>query len=173
MEKFLIYLVLMSIALNAEAALVPVNNDGATVASGRYLMMLTNREEAEKVYNNSVLSSASLGGRISVDGLMVPAKSNLTVGKVKSRLVETSQLPRPMFLIGGDQYSIKWAAKNSSVLKRIHAIGFITNVDNLTEVKRIEKRTQLTLIPVSLNGIDKYLPVHHYPFLWTNKDVEQ
>ena len=82
-----------------------------------------------------------------MNSMIYPVTSNLTAGKIKSQPLSKQKLERSIFVIGDDQFSINWAKTNALELKKIAAIGFITNVASQTRVKKIENETGLTLLP--------------------------
>lgn len=106
------------------------------------------------------------GHPIKEDKLLYPNKSDFRPGKVeKHRLQFKHFASTPVFVIGNDDYSFRWAVQNAAYLKKIFAFGIITNVENAKEVSSVEKETGLTLIPTSLSGLEKIVGTKHYPFL--------
>lgn len=173
MKLLFVFAILMYMTANAQAGLIPINNDGVTVDSNKYLMLISKTQKLGNFRNNIVNYSHVNGSSITYKKVMFPARSNLTAGKVNSHPFYVGGLTRPIFVIGDDSYSIFWAKENAKELIKLHALGFITNVNDLTRVKLVERKTHLTLIPANLDGLNRYLPVRHYPFLWTSKDIEQ
>jgi len=99
--------------------------------------------------------------------LIFPVTSDFTVGAVnKHKLKITQHLPnKPIFVIGDDQKSISWSKTNAEFLKKIGAVGIITNVPTLDRVKKIEADTGLMLIPANVEGLSRITGSKNYPFL--------
>ncbi len=158
----------------SEAALTVVNVDGNTIDSSPYLSDIHYPEpgaaEAMLLANKAQFDQSKPQ---SVESMLYPAKSSLTPGKLVSHPLATPHLTRPIFVMGDDKFSIEWAKEHAAQLKQMGAIGIITNVGSGSRTIKIEREIGLTLIPASLEGIEKYVQVTHYPFLWTSKDIEQ
>lgn len=106
------------------------------------------------------------GHPIKEDSLLYPNKSSFRSGKVENHRLQFKKFAStPVFVIGDDNYSIKWATQNSDYLKKIHAFGIITNVENAKAVSKVEMKTGLALISTSLTGLEKIVGTNHYPFL--------
>lgn len=173
MKQWIFFTIGLLISATSNAQLVVVNTDGPTVVAGPYL---TNIHYPKKGDSSALLQmnrSFFQEKGIHLQNIMYPASSELTPGKIKSHPLKTKDLSKPLFVIGDDSMSIRWAKTNASELKRIGAIGIITNVNDQARTKQIEHETGLILLPVNLAGLSRYLQVSHYPFLWTKSDVEQ
>ena len=98
-----------------------------------------------------------------------PVKSIFTEGKVFPHKLEKSHFcSTPIFLVGQDNRSLRWLSINKNHLKKIRAIGIITNVENKETVQKIEKKTGLTLLTSSIDGLEKVIGITNYPFLILN-----
>ena len=170
----LLWGILLSCFLCGEvmAALNVVQVDGPTVSSEPVLAEAPTLKQAP-LSSLTQHKEAFSHKRIHTKNFLYPVKSDLTVGRLSSFALSSPQLLQPIFVIGDDAYSRYWAREHARELKSINALGFITNGSSAARVKLIEKQTGLALLPVSLDDLQRYLPVSHYPFLWTHKGIAQ
>lgn len=103
----------------------------------------------------------------SLEESLFPLTSPLTPGVVPSQTVHFPYLTQPIFVIGDDDYSLAWLSQHSEDLRRLKAIGLMTNVASAERYEAIEAKTGWTLLPVSLEGFNQLLAVDHLPFLVT------
>ena len=173
MKQWILITIGLLISVMCHAQLIVVNTDGPTVAADAYLTDIhyPKKKDALKLLQMNKLFFRKKN--IQLQKLMYPVISQLTPGKIKSYLLKTKGLAKPFFVIGDDPMSIHWAKMNASQLRKIGAIGIITNVNDQARKKQIENETSLILLPAELIGLSQYLKVSHYPFLWTENDIEQ
>jgi integrating conjugative element protein (TIGR03765 family) len=107
--------------------------------------------------------------KIDLNKLLFPVTSKFTVGDVKKHRIEgeTSNETQTLtfYVVGDDSRSIKWLKTNAAYLKKIGALGFLTNVQTKDRMLSIEKETGLNLMAVSLDGLGSIVGTSHYPFL--------
>lgn len=173
MKQWILIAIGLLVSATSYAQLIVVNTDGPTVSAAPYLNDIHYPKKGDSSTLLQMNRSFFQEKEIHLQKIMYPATSRLTPGKIKSHPIKTKDLTRPIFVIGDNSTSIRWAKTNASELKHIGAIGIITNVTNQARTQQIEQETGLTLLPVDLSGISQYLQVSHYPFLWTKSDVEQ
>lgn len=174
MMRTLVFLILNLIfCITAFAQLVVVSTDGSTVSSHKYLRAIHYPNKKDVIKRLQQEKGKTNVNTVLVKSQLYPIRSQLTVGIVKSTRITTPNLMRPIFVMGDDAFSIKWAKTNASDLKKMGAVGFITNVESQDRVNKIEDETGLTLFPAQLSGLSEHLPITHYPFLWTKGGIEQ
>ena len=173
LKIYILFLIFSCICIQADASLTVIYNDGETISSAPYIRDIHYPHKGQAI--SMLLQHKDLyrEKNIELHNLIYPIKSDLREGKVYSHELTTKGLVRPLYVVGDDPVSINWAISNAVDLKRLNAIGIITNVASQSRVKTIERETGLTLIPAQLNGISKYTHVSYYPFLWTKDDIEQ
>ena len=71
----------------------------------------------------------------------------------------------PVFVIGDDRKSIRWVRLNKNYLKKIDAIGIITNTQSQEILTQIENNIGIKLVISNINGLEKIVGTTHYPFL--------
>ena len=150
----------------ATASVIVVKNTGSTLPAAPYLNPIQIPDE--KTIQTAIQRQANTlkAHPIKTNPLLYPSRSQFTVGKVeKHKLVIAHFSSVPIFVVGNDAYSVKWAKENATYLKHIHAFGIITNVDNDAQTASVEKQTGLTLIPENVDGLEKIVNTTHYPFL--------
>jgi integrating conjugative element protein (TIGR03765 family) len=107
--------------------------------------------------------------KIDVNKLLFPVTSSFTVGDVKKHRIksETNNETKALtfYVAGDDARSINWLKTNAAYLKKIRALGFLTNVQSKDRMLFIEKDTDLTFMAVSLDGLENIVGTSHYPFL--------
>ncbi len=159
--SFIVFFIFASTAVKAYANLIVVEDLGGSVSAQPYL---ANASILNKGYKKSSISGEKRP--IKIEQILYPNRSNLTYGKVNKKHLNIEHLPLiPIFVMGADEDSIKWAETNASYLKKIHAIGIITNIETKKRKKEITDKTGLFLINANANGLEDTLGVKHYPFL--------
>lgn len=107
--------------------------------------------------------------KIDLNKLLFPVTSKFTVGDVKKHRIrgetntETTDLS--FYVAGDDTRSINWLKTNAAYLKKIRALGFLTNVQSKDRVLAIENTTGLNFMTVSLDSLENIVKTTHYPFL--------
>lgn len=95
----------------------------------------------------------------------LPAKSQATAGKVTRHKIDPTNFSYSIFVIGDDALSHFWLKKNARHLEAIHALGFITNIDNTTHLQALQQLTTAPLLPANVDDLLSLLQEHHYPFV--------
>ena len=173
MKSVCLFMIIVWLSPWCDAHLRVINIDGKTVAAAPYLLDIHYPQAGVAKKEVKMNASFFRQRNISLNPLLSSSENTLTPGIIQSRPLHTNGLIRPLFVIGDDPRSLKWAEVNATQLKNMGAIGFITHVQSLQRTKEIEQETGLTLWPVQLSGIRQYLSISHYPFLWTKEDIEQ
>ena len=159
--------ILLLLAINSSyATLTVIADSGDTVSIAPYVsgVVVPNTDEIESAIRQQI--SVLQGHTIDENQLLYPSDSNFSPGKVKKHLITVQHFaPTPIFLIGDDPMSIKWAKQNALYFKKIKAFGIITNVDNASEVQEVDSETGLVVMPVNLDGFDQVVGTKNYPFL--------
>lgn len=154
------------VSLSVYASLVVISRGGNTVPSAPYLKNIQVPKEAQIQKSIQDQLYKLKGHHISEEHMLYPSKSDFSLGwVVKHKLDDKHFSSVPVFIIGADKKSLKWALKNSVYLKNIHAFGVITNVQSDAQTKQIELKTGLHLIPASLRGLSNIIHTNHYPVL--------
>lgn len=103
---------------------------------------------------------------ISIDEIGCKDNSIFTPGLVIQHKIKNGNFHTvPMFVVGSDSQSRRWARLNKGYLKKINAIGIITNVEDEKIKDEIEKTVGMKLIASSINGLQEIIGTTHYPFL--------
>ncbi len=173
MKQWILITIGLLVSATSNAQLVVVNTDGETVEAAPYLSDIHYPKKGDSLALLQMNKSFYQRKTIPIQKLMYPVTSRLTPGKINSHPIKTKVLTKSIFVMGDDPLSLSWARTNAPELKKVGAIGIITNVKNQVRVEQIEHETGLTLLPAQLSGLSQYLQVSHYPFLWTKGDVEQ
>lgn len=89
-------------------------------------------------------------------------------------LREFPALPRPMFVIGNDNFSLKWLQTNKQELIRFQAAGMLTKVKDKEEYEAIKKlAAPLSLMPVSADALAAEMGAPGYPIMITGRGFFQ
>lgn len=111
---------------------------------------------------------------ISINQILYPNHSEFTPGPVTKHKIANDHLKHvTLFLVGNDSRSLKWLKQNKAYLQRIHAIGFLTNVDNAAQARRVEKVYGEPLLSGNVKGFSKVVGTTHLPFLLKDLWVRQ
>lgn len=82
------------------------------------------------------------------------------------------QLQENMFVLGNDDYSLKWAIENKEELLKFNAVGLLTKVKSRKELMEIyELLKPLRLMPIDASFVSDNFDVWVYPALITQKGV--
>lgn len=84
------------------------------------------------------------------------------------------ELPRPLFIIGNDKFSMQWLNANKAELERFQAAGIITKVDSQQEFEAIQEAVSpLPLMPMSADALAEEMGVPGYPIMITGRGFFQ
>jgi len=95
----------------------------------------------------------------------VPAISRATVGKVNRKVLQSELLNTAVFVVGADKESVKWLEQHQGYLQKHHAIGFITNVNDMESLITLQEKFLLPLLPVNVDPLLHYIHEQHYPLI--------
>lgn len=98
----------------------------------------------------------------------LPVRSTrMTPGNVAPRLLNMPGL-QPLFLVGDDERSRGWLARRIDDLRRLHAVGFVVEVQSIDALNSLRRQAQgVTLSPASGDDLAQRLKLDHYPVLIT------
>lgn len=83
-------------------------------------------------------------------------------------LKDLPALPQPLFVIGTDEYSLRWFDTNREVLNQYGAAGVLTKARNQTEWEYMQKLVApLQLWPMNADALADQLGVPGYPIMIT------
>jgi len=90
----------------------------------------------------------------------------LSPGEVEPRAILLPHLPRPFFLVGADQRSLRWLEARRERLRALRAIGLLIQARDEADLRAaIEAAGGLPILPVSGSDIARHLLLTHYPVL--------
>ena len=162
-----LFLLLLAITIPSWGIMTTIYDNGATQAIPNLGVDLN--VPNQKDIDGTIASQKSKldNPKFEINGLLTPNKSEFTPGTVgKYKLEHPEYFKTPIFVIGGDQESIEWAKQNSVYLKKINAIGMVTNVGSAQDIQDLEDKTGLSpLIPANMQGLSSLVGTTHYPFL--------
>src|SRR3990167_5941633 len=167
-------LLTIGVCCTATAELIVIKDTGNTVLSDRYLKNV-HVPNTEKIMNLISDQKQKLDQKtISANDVGYPDNSVFTPGVVVKHQIKKGFFDTvPLFVIGDDQQSLRWASTNKEYLKNIDAIGIITNVQNKEQTQAVESRLGIKLIATDLKGLDRIIGTKHNRFLIRNGWVEQ
>lgn len=97
----------------------------------------------------------------------LPITSSLkseSFNRFKSEMARS--VSQPICLVGSDEYSLIWLAKNLDELKRYRAICYVMQAETLSDLKKIQKAAAGVIFqPVSGEQLAKSFGVPAYPAL--------
>lgn len=87
---------------------------------------------------------------------------------------ELPALPQPLFVIGTDEYSVRWLNANKAVLEQYGASGVLTKARNQTEWEYMQQlAAPLQLWPMNADALADQLGVPGYPIMITRSGFFQ
>ena len=82
--------------------------------------------------------------------------------------------PRPFFLVGSDEMSLRWLVANAKTLRELDAAGLLVQADTEEDVRRVGEAAQgLSITPGSGTDLARILGIRHYPVLITKNGLMQ
>tara|TARA_R110002167_G_scaffold93474_7_gene250492 strand:- start:4753 stop:5274 length:522 start_codon:yes stop_codon:yes gene_type:complete len=157
-------ILISSFALNcamADLVVVSKGNDANSVAAAPYLNILKPTKAFELQQQKRKDAKP-----MSIEQAYFPVKSNLTAGKVLKHQINNHLDTMPaIFIVSNGPDSLRWLNANAEYLKKIGAIGMVTNIDSQSDINRMTKHYGIAMIPGNLEGIKKTLGLSHYPAL--------
>lgn len=80
----------------------------------------------------------------------LPVKSQLKPGPVSRQSISSGALVYPLFVVGDDTCSRAWLSDNRAELKRMNALGLVTNIASKKALRELEL----------LAGVPLQQPIH-------------
>lgn len=112
---------------------------------------------------NNVNPESTDGQLQSASNFPLPVSSNLSAGKVSQRTLASNPFTHALFIVGDDVFSRTWLEQNATRLQALDAIGFITNVTDMSVVRELSALAGLPLQPVNIDELATILDIRHYP----------
>ena len=92
--------------------------------------------------------------------------------EVRARLVQGN--PRPFFMVGSDEGSLRWLAANAKTLRDLGALGLLVQAESRADIRRVIEAAQgLSITPGSGSDLARVLGISHYPVLITKDGITQ
>ena len=96
----------------------------------------------------------------------LPVKSRLQPGVViRHAIFNPPGFSQPLFVVGDDEDSRDWLRAHKDLLQKLHALGFVTNVNKASRLHALEALAGMPLQPVDIDGLSELLQVEHYPYV--------
>ncbi|MCE3237397.1 MAG: hypothetical protein K0R24_378 [Gammaproteobacteria bacterium] len=103
---------------------------------------------------------------VSINSLLISSENEFTEGYVPKHLLPNAPFNTfSFFIISTDQHSMEWASENAAWLQSIHAFGIVTHIKSKEEIKLLEDKTGLHVLPATINGLSALIGTTHYPVL--------
>ncbi|MBD2780517.1 integrating conjugative element protein [Xenorhabdus szentirmaii] len=108
------------------------------------------------------------------EAAMLPVNTpEMTPGKVDSRALQLRGIGA-LFLIGDDPDSRQWLSQNAATLAKLHAVGLVVNVREMTGLQALRALApDLLLSPAAGTELARRLQLQHYPVLITETQLSQ
>lgn len=82
--------------------------------------------------------------------------------------------PRPFFMVGSDQFSLRWLVVNAKTLRETGAVGLLVQADTEEDVRRVAGAARgLSITPGSGSDLARALGIRRYPVLITRDGFVQ
>ncbi len=130
---------------------------------------------------NQNLAPASTLGPADLSTLLPVQSPGLQVGDIAGRQLAPSVLarlaqgnPRPFFLVGSDEVSLRWLAHHRNTLQSLGAVGMLVQADTAEDVRSAVAAAQG--VPMTLGAGDdlaRALGIDRYPILITREGLQQ
>lgn len=108
---------------------------------------------------------------VSIEDFLPVITERMTVGSFEPESRSTG-VSRPFFLVGCDDYSLKWVERHRLRLLELGAFGLVVDVPDIDAYRRLEEAAGgLIVRPVAGDLIAEHLELKHYPALVTADGV--
>jgi integrating conjugative element protein (TIGR03765 family) len=152
---------------SAQSASIVVYDSGATEPIAPYFRALGSAPRAPA-------PASPPPGAGSLEALLPIHTPGLSPGPVAARTIDLPDLQRPLFLVGADERSLAWLARERAHLAVLGAVGLAVEMADLAEWHRLTEAAQgLVLLPISGTALAQRLALDHYPVLVTRSRIEQ
>lgn len=128
-----------------------------------YAWKIASYEDSWAVEEKNV-SKSSLALQESLDARL-PVQGKASVGHVTRHAIAFPGLSSPIFIIGDDAVSRQWLKKHAEQLRKIHALGFITNINNPDTLQQLQRTYDVPLLPADVDDLLALLGTDHYPLV--------
>ena len=105
--------------------------------------------------------------------LRLPAHSSAVAGPVSRHRIDFAGFSYSIFIIGDDAQSRKWLSEHAEILKKIQAIGFVTNIQTHQSYEALQELAGVPLLPANVDDLLGVLKTDHYPLIAHHGDVWQ
>ncbi len=96
----------------------------------------------------------------------MPVTSRMQSGAVTRHAVDNAPgFSQAIFVVGDDEDSRDWLYEHKDLLQKLHALGFVTNVERTTHLHELEALVGMSLLPANVDGLSELLHVEHYPYV--------
>ncbi len=100
--------------------------------------------------------------------------NGMTLGPLETNKTGRVWAVSPIFIIGYDEYSIKWLKHRKNALKELNAIGIVNNVGSKEELSVLQEIAgDLVLYPSPIDTIAAEFEIKRYPVLVSKWGMEQ
>ncbi|MFV0279039.1 MAG: PFL_4695 family integrating conjugative element protein [Parahaliea sp.] len=127
------------------------------------------------------LAPASTLGPADLRNLLPVQSPGLQVGDIAGRQLAPAVMarlaqgnPRPFFLVGSDEVSLRWLAHHRATLQSLGAVGMLVQAATAEDVRRVVVAAQG--LPMTLGAADDLasaLGIDRYPILITREGLQQ
>ena len=105
--------------------------------------------------------------------LRLPAQSTAVAGPVSRHRIYFPGFSYSLFIVGDDPLSRKWLSEHAEILKKIQAIGFVTNIQTHEAYEALQALAGVPLLPANVDDLLAVLKTDHYPLIAHHGDVWQ
>lgn len=125
--------------------------------------------------------SVPLLGPAALRNLLPVRSPGLQAGTLSDRRLNPAVLarlaqgnPRPFFLVGADDFSLRWLSRYRDTLISLGAVGLLVQADTENEVRRVAEVAQgLSMTLGSGEDLARALGIDRYPVLITRDGIRQ
>ena len=131
--------------------------------------------------NPKSLAPASTSGPADFRNLLPVQSPGLQVGDIAGHQLAPAVLarlaqgnPRPFFLVGSDEVSLRWLAHHRNTLQSLGAVGMLVQADTDEGVRSVVAAAQgLRLTLGAGEDLARALGIDRYPILITSEGIQQ
>ncbi len=103
-----------------------------------------------------------------------PMRSHVQPGILNAPVRLQGTSPKPLFIIGADELSLRWFERNKQYLLSVKAAGYAVNMESQSQLDQLNARlAPFSAAPLPLDEPAKQLGIPVYPVLIIGNEIKQ
>lgn len=96
----------------------------------------------------------------------LPVSSQAKTGSVQRHPVDFKGVSFSIFIIGDDDISRLWLVQHRDELRKIGAVGLVTNISEIESLHELETLVGTSLMPIDVDDLLAVIKTENYPLIF-------